>query len=310
MGKESTMKQLLKYKKVLIVLGFSLIMYGCGTVEETLYLREAEVIGPLTPAPIHITDTTDIPSITISPTFSYNTQNNFTGSIAEFTTLSGLDTSFIPSDNSLTWNVATVNAGINFDLKLLRGFALTFGVNYSGQQNFDAWGGNFGIGFFSYSKGTAFRMDAGLQIHSMQYDAFTVSKIVVTDFWGDREEYISFYNDIGESTHFDPYVTLTFNTAYKNWPVNIFINGGYVVQTLFSFTPENPYYVYPTFTYQKSDKRGSSTAGFIALTPGIYFNITDVTRMVAGCSFYIDTQISDANPNYFILPMMQVDFTF
>jgi len=304
------MKQLLKYKKLFVVLGFSLLLIGCATVEETLYLREAKVAGPLTPAPIHVTDTTDIPSITISPTFSYNTKKTFTGNIAEFTTFYRLDTSFTPSDNSLEWNVATINAGVNFDLKLLRGFALTFGVNYSGQNNFDAWGGNVGIGFFSYNKtGAAFRMDAGFQIHTMQYDAYTVSKVVVTDFWGDREEYISFYHDIGESTHFDPYVTLTFNTAFKNWPVNIFINGGYVVQTLFSFTPENSYYIYPLFSYHKSDQRGSRTAGFIALTSGIYFNITEVTRVVAGCSFYFETQINDANPSLFILPMMQVDFT-
>ena len=133
------------------------------------------------------------------------------------------------------------------------------------------------------------------------------AKLLLMNSWGGREEYISFYHDIGESTHFDPYVTLTFNTAFKNWPVNIFINGGYVVQTLFSFTPENSYYYYPS--YHQTDNRGSRTAGFIALTPGIYFNISETTRALAGCSFYFETQINDANPAYFIMPMMQVDFT-
>jgi len=302
------MKQLLKYNKLLIVFGFSFLFFGCATVTETLYLREAEVAGPLTPAPIHITDTTNIPSITISPTFSYNTKKTFTGNITEFTSLYALDTTYIPLDNSLVWNVASVNAGVNFDIKVLRGFALTLGINYSGQPNFDAWGGNLGIGFFSISKGVAFRMDAGVQIHSMQYDAYTVSEVVVENIFGSDETYISFYRDRGESTHFDPYITLTFNTAFKTWPVNIFINGGYVVQTLFSFTPKTSYYYYPA--YQKTDKRGSKTAGFIALTPGIYFNVTEVTRVAAGCSFYFETQINDANPNLFILPMMQVDFTF
>ena len=302
------MQTLIKNIKILFAISFSFLFIGCATVTETLYLREAEVAGPLTPAPIHITDTTDIPSITISPTFSYNTKKTFTGDIGEYTTLFSYDSSFTPSDNSLEWYVASVNAGVNFDLKILRGFALTFGVNYSGQDNFDAWGGNFGIGFFSYNRGIAFRMDAGLQIHSMKYDAYTVSKVVIDNLFGSDETYISYYHDIGESTHFDPYVTLTFNTAFKNWPVNMFINGGYVVQTLFSFIPETYYYSYPL--YQKTDKRGSKTAGFIALTPGIYFNVTEVTRVAAGCSFYFETQINDANPNLFILPMMQVDFTF
>ncbi|MCW9066707.1 MAG: hypothetical protein OQJ78_10465 [Ignavibacteriaceae bacterium] len=301
------MKHSNKYFTIIIVSAFFLILFGCATVEETLYLREAEVAGPLTTAPIHITDTTDIPSFTISPTFSYNTQKTFTGNIGEYSTLYGLDTSFVPSSNSMNWDVSTITAGINCDLAIFRGFALSFGVNYSGQEYFDAWGGNFGIGFFSYGKGIGFRMDAGLQIHSMSYDAYTVSKVVVSEFGGGREEYISFYHDIGESTHFDPYITLTFNTAYKNWPVNIFINGGYVIQTLFSFSPESSYYYYPT--YHQTDKRGSRTAGFVALTPGIYLNISETTRVLGGCSFYFETQINNANPSLFILPTMQVDFT-
>ena len=302
--------QLLKKLFIAPAIAYFLLFYiGCSTVEETLYLRQAEVKGPLTMAPIHITDSSDIPSITISPTFSYNTTNYFTGNISEYSTLYSLDTILIPSPNSLIWQPSSINAGVNFDFKILKGFALTFGVNYSGQSNFEAWGGNFGIGFFSIKNGGAFRMDVGLQIHTMQYDAYTVSKIVVTDFWGGRDEYISFYHDIDKSTHLDPYITLTFNTSFKTWPVNIFFSGGYVVQTLFSFTPESSYYVYPTFTYKRLDKRGSSTAGFIALTPGIYFNITEVTRVSTGCSFYIETLIDDANPNLFIIPMMQVDFT-
>ena len=294
-------------KKIILFSAFFLLtLFGCATVEETLYLRQAEVYGPVNPAPVYITDSIVTPSVTISPTFSYSTQSTFTGDIKEFTTLYGLDTSYVPPVNSLVWDMSTFNAGVNIDLALLKGFAITLGVNYSGQNNFDAWGGYFGIGFFTYSNSIGFRTDLGLQIQSMSYDAYTVSRVVVDEFLGGTDTYISFYHDIGESTNYDPYITLTFNTAYKNWPVNIFINGGYVVQTLFSFDPQTSYYYYPT--YRQTDKRGSSTAGFVALTPGLYFNITEVTRVLAGCSFYIETQISDANPSLFIIPMMQVDF--
>jgi len=294
-----------QFLSVLLLITLGLV--GCATVEETLFLRQAEVYGPVNPAPIHVTDSIVTPSVTISPTFSYCTQNTFTGNIKESSPFYGLDTSFVPSVNSLTWDISTFNAGVNFDLALLKGFAITLGVNYSGQNNYYLWGGHVGIGFFTYSNGIGFRTDLGLQIQSMSYDAYTVSKVVVDELFGGSETYISFYHDIGESTNYDPYITLTFNTAYKNWPVNIFVNGGYVVQTLFSFDPQTSYYYYPT--YRQTDKRGSSTAGFVALTPGLYFNITEVTRVLAGCSFYIETQISDANPSLFIIPMMQVDFS-
>ena len=167
------------------------------------------------PVPIDITDTTDEPSFTISPTFSYNSKKLFTGEVAEYTSLFWLDTSFVPSEQSLTWNVATVNAGLNFDFVVMRGFALSFGANYSSQENFNTWGGHFGLGLFSYNKGLCLRLDGGLQFHSMSYEAYTVSRVIVEYWWGDREEYISFYHDTGESTHFDPYMTLTFNTAFK-----------------------------------------------------------------------------------------------
>ena len=299
------MSYLVKYSILLLIIIFS--FFGCATVEETLYLRDAEVFGPVNPSPIYITDSIVTPSVTISPTFSYSTQNTFTGDVKEFTTLYGLDTTYIPPENSLVWDVSTFNAGVNIDLALLKGFAIALGLNYSGQKNYDLWGGHIGIGFFTYSNGIGFRTDLGIQIQSMSYDAYTVSEVLVDEFFGGTERYISFYHDIGESTHYDPYITLTFNTAYKSWPVNIFINGGYVVQTLFSFDPQTSYYYYPT--YRQTDKRGSSTAGFVALTPGVYFNITEVTRVLAGCSFYIETQISEANPSLFIIPMMQVDFT-
>ena len=61
--------------------------------------------------------------------------------------------------------------------------------------------------------------------------------------------------------------------------------------------------------YTQTDKRGSSTAGFISLTPGIYFNFSEASRVLLGCRFYIETQIGGADPKYFIMPMMQVDFT-
>ncbi len=81
------------------------------------------------------------------------------------------------------------------------------------------------------------------------------------------------------------------------------------MQTLLSFTPETSYYNFPIYTYTQTDKRGSSTAGFINLTPGIYFNFSEVSRVLLGCRFYIETQIGGADPKYFIMPMMQVDFT-
>ena len=283
---------------------------GCTTVRDTLYLIEAEVSGPILPAPIHLTDSADTPSFTVSPRFSYSPQNNLYGDIDQYPIYYSLDTTFIPSEHSLKWDINTFIAGLDMDFAISKVIALSFGINYSAQSNYNAWGGNFGIGFNTFNPGTAFRFDLGLQIHSMQYDAYTLVHRVVENYWGNGESYTLFFHDVSESTHFDPYFNLTFNTAYKSWPVNIFFNGGFVIQTLFSFEPKTTYTYYPATNtqYFKTDKRGSSTAGFLNLTPGIYFYLGESSRILLGSRFYIELLIDNANPKLFILPMVQVDF--
>ena len=283
-----------------------LLFSGCVTVEETLYLREAVVTGPIIPSPIHLTDSSDTPSVTFSPRFSYNTKKSLSGDIAQSTSYDEQDP-VTHSEKSLTWNIATFNAGLDLDIAVSRTFAISLGVNYSDQNDFSTFGGNVGIGFFGYSKGSAFRFDMGLQINSMSYDAYTIRKVVTTHTFGGSDVYIGFYHDIGESTHFDPYFNFTYNTAFKNWPLNLFINAGYSIQTLFSFEPRTSYHVL-FGQYTKTDKRGSSTAGFINVTPGIYFYIGESSRVLLGTRFYIETQINEAEPTLFIFPMVQFDF--
>jgi len=283
-----------------------LLFSGCVTLEETLFLREAEVSGTIATAPIHLTDSTDTPSITFSPRFSYSTKNTLIGDIKQRSELYELDTTFVPSENSLTWNIATVNAGLDMDVVLSKSFAIFFGINYSSQNNFKAWGGNFGIGLFGYGNGTAFRLDIGMQLHSMQYNAYTVVRTRTSSLFGGEDEFIGFFQDVGKSTHLDPYFSLTYNTAFKTWPVNLFFNAGFSVQTLFSFTPRSSYHSFGF--YRTTDLRGSSTAGFINFTPGVYFFLGKSNRILLGTHFYIETQIEGADPTLFILPMIQLDF--
>ncbi len=286
------------------LLSIIFLFTGCVTVQETLYLRQAEVTGPIVPSPIHITDSTDTPSVTFSPKFTYNTTNSLTGEIAQLGSYYDIDTLFTPSEYSLRWDMATFHAGLDMDIAFSNVFAISMGINYSSQNNFNGFGGNFGIGFFGYNKGSAFRFDMGLQIQSMQYDAFTVVIRRVSSHSGTSES-TSFYHDIGKSTHYDPYFNFTYNTAFKDWPLNLFISAGYSFQTMFSFEPRTAYL---GFGSTSTDNRGSSTAGFINFTPGIYFNIDESKRILLAPRFFIEMQTTEANPQFFIFPMMQFDF--
>lgn len=285
----------------------AIYLTGCVTVEETIFLQQAEVTGSVNPPPVHLTDSSDTPSFTISPKFNYNTANTFTGNIEERTGSYILDTILVIPENSLVWDVTTINAGVDFDLALSRSFAISFGALYSTHSNFTTWGGNFGIGFFGYSSGSAFRFDAGIQVNTMKYDAYTVvHRVETSPFGGGTEEYDTYYHDVGKDTHIDPYFSLTYNTAFKHWPINLFVNAGYSVQTLFSFEPRTV--IYHLGSYIRTDLRGSSTAGFITVTPGVYFFVGEKYRALFGTRFFIESLIGEADPKLMIIPMVQFDF--
>jgi hypothetical protein len=313
-----------------------LIFAGCTTTTQTLYVQNAEVFGPINQIPIHLTDSTDTPSVTFSPWFSYSTQKNMSGHIDGHslvnengifqvdTIINGSSVTYreTPGANrnsftgeNFTWYVATVNAGLNMDIALSRAFAISLGANYSSQQGKSLWGGSAGIGLFGGSKGTALRFDVGLHFQSISYDVYTVANVKEEGLFSGTEEYVLFYHDIDNSTHFDPYIYLTFNTAHKDWVVNLFINAGYSIQTILDFEPRTvdtdwfPFpFPFPYNTTTTTDLRGETTAGFFNVTPGIYFYLGESNRILLGARFYFETQLPGVSPKTIILPMVQFDF--
>ncbi len=329
------MKHLIKHFKIIFLSIFMLTLFGCTTIE-TLYLQDVEVTGPINQSPIHITDSTQTPSVTFSMRFSYNPEKEMkaktegTPKVNEdgfyqvdtiyhddgtISFKKSNENRYLYRGQNLTWNFASVTAGIDMDIKLSKNFALFAGVNYAGGNNKSLWGGTGGIGLFGVNNGIAFRLDAGFHFQSISYDAYTIAEIKETSFWGSTYEYVMFYHDIDETTYFDPFVNFTFNTAKRDWVLNIFINGGYSVQSLLDFEPRSidydwfflpPFVVNTTYT---NDYRGETTAGFVHFTPGVYFNFAEQGRILIGARFYYETQLEEVSQNLFILPMMQVDFT-
>jgi hypothetical protein len=319
-----------------ILFGIPFLLSSCITFEK-VYLQDAEVTGPINQSPIHITDSTETPSVSLSMRFSYNPEKEIkattegtppvnsqgfyqvdtfynNGSII-YRRTPGVNTFQFQGQN-LTWNFAAITTGLDFDLKLSRNFALFAGVLYSGGNNKSLWGGNAGIGVFGVSKGIAFRLDAGIQIQNIAYDAYTIAEVQSIGLFSTTDdERVFFSHDIDNATYFDPFVNFTFNTSKVDWVFNIFFNAGYSIQTLLDFEPKTYdylWYPFPPFLYEEtitSDFRGETTAGFIHFTPGIYFNLSEQSRIDIGVRFFYETQLEDASQNLFILPMLQIDFT-
>ena len=333
----------LKYYMATLILS-GMIITGCSVGNETIktttiYLQEIEIDGPINQSPIHFTDSTETPSITFSPRFSYTTKNDVSGKVAGHTLVNEygffeVDTIFNPDgtinryeevsganrfqyqDNNLFWSVPSVNAGLDIDIKLTRNLALFGGVNYSSENNKSLWGGNFGLGLFGVGKNyIAFRLDAGAHIQSIAYDAYTVESVEYTGSSG-ADDYVIFYHDVDETSHFNPFINLTINSCSPNWIFNFFVNAGYSWQTLADFEPAEPdedyyddYYYFDFYREIVYDLRGETTIGFFHFTPGLTFDFGEYTRLLVGTRFYFISQLNEASSSLFVMPMMQVDFS-
>jgi hypothetical protein len=149
----------------------------------------------------------------------------------------------------------------------------------------------------------------------MKYDAYTIADIQTESTFGGSDEYVVFYHDIDKSTYFDPFINFTINSFNRDWLLNFFINAGYSIQSLYDFGPQTPdtrYYnflfLFPTGVVTTQDFRGTNTAGFFNFTPGIYFNLSENSRVLLGVRFYFETQLENPSTSTFILPMLQADF--
>jgi len=335
-----------KYPSIIIFV-ILLFFASCTPVEKTyeyrtIYLQNIEIFGSINQSHIHLSDSIKTPSVTFSPVVSYNTNSNFMNNIPGHTLVNEngvfqIDTFYnndgtinhfekTPGANintyqgkNMSWSISSITLGLDMDIKLTRNFALFGGANYSSDNNKSLWGVNLGLGFFGFTKDElGFRLDIGAHFQNIAYDAYTVEDVRITC-PSNNEEYLIFYHDINQSTHFNPFINFTFNTAITDWPVNIFVNFGYSAQTLVDFEPRDKderyksnHYHYPYYgdNYIEIvyDNRGESTTGFFHFTPGLHFKFDQWIRLIIGTRFFFETQLDNATAKTFIFPMMQVDF--
>lgn len=310
---------------------FSLALYGCFTVEQTIYLQDVNVTGPLNQPPLQVT-TRNKTAITITPKISFNNRKYISGNVESHTTVNDngiyqIDTIFnsdgsrsyrISDENNrpfsgenLRWNIAQVNAGLDMDFQLSNGFALTAGISYAGDKERDYFGGTIGFGLFKLNESGALRFDAGIIWQNMYYDAATVVVSEVRDIWsGYTSTDISFFRDEARSRSINPYFSLTYNSAFSESPVNFLISLGFFTQTVLSFEPQtyDPQYYFWGNSVTVSDRRGESMASFITFTPGIIFSFGTGGEIVAGARILHENVIGNSKQSTFLSPVIQFNF--
>jgi hypothetical protein len=292
-----------------LIAGFlpvGLALLGGCTVRETVYLKSLEVEAPLSVPPVPITDSTQGGEFRASMRLSRLFVEEVHGTVPTGGPPMPGASSGSERDN-LVWQLQKMYGALDLQYTVSRHVALTGGMSYGSVQGRGYWGGNAGLGFFSETKGLAWRLDAGVNIQSTSFLAPSVVVTDITSWTGGTSTNVHYFTDYGDKTQWAPYALFTFNSSHQDWLLNFFLQGSVWGQTLASFHPENETIGVPPVTvYEQVDTRATYTATMFSFAGGLYMRLGEEYRILGGVR-WVGGDIADQNPSSLWMPVLQFD---
>ena len=317
---------------LIVLLTITMILYfGCATVTKTVYLQNIDVSGSLVQPPLNITNGNEKGTFTFSPKLILNTQKSVEGHVNGHTNVDihgeyqvdivnnsdgtwkykESSNNIMPYyGNNFRWSTQDVTAGFQFDVAASNHIALNGALNYMTSNQHKLISGAFGVGLFYNLGSDAFRMDFGLLYQSYLYDISSVEVTTVTSYWGETDNTVVFFRDKEKSAGVDLYLRMTYNTRFKDLPVNFFVSLSYFGQTFSNYSPnitDTHYYPYST-SYVNNNESMGIAGTFIGFTPGIYKDINEWSRIILGLNLLKETQSEVLGKDLLLSPMLQIDF--
>jgi hypothetical protein len=282
---------------------------GC-TFQDVIYLQNVEVQGPASQPPIHVTaKDSGVKSVYLKPHVSVNTRTSLSGSLSP--QYSGQIPSTLPDfqRKGLSWKLPSVQCGFDLDYAFSDSKALMFGISQSVISQRSLWDGYVGIGFFGREENSAVRLDLGVQLQEVAYDAATVLVRTETPLWGKPSTQTCYYVDSDKDTHVNFFATVTFNSIHDDWLANLFFQAGLSTQKLTNYSPHNSVTLDPFLnTHIESDQRAESSAFWLYAVPGVYFNVGKSNRVLLGVRTAYQAGVENANPSVLFSPVLQFDW--
>ncbi len=297
-----------------MLLAASFLMISCGTVQQTIYLQDAEVKGPINTPSIHVTKDRTPGTITFSPRLNVNGYSEILGSTGtERYRDATQDSLFSSKTKNLLRKMPDISFGLDMDLALTKSFGFAAGLNYSKINGQQLVGGSFGLVFVAEKENSAARFDFGILIQELFYDAKSVVVTTENYMWSDPTTSVSYYRDIGKNSEINIYAGLTLNSKMQEFPVNFFFNLSFFTQSLLDYEPETRTDLsYALILTDKTvtDTRGEVMSSFLSVAPGVFLEFTDWSRLVLGARFTYDLGLENSSKEFLILPVIQLDMQF
>jgi hypothetical protein len=284
-------------------------LIGCS-VEQTIYLGDAEVTAPITTPPTHLNINKETGDITFSPKFSVIiNREKLSGQTGDrYSSYHYFENpQYEPKPENLDWMPVKYCFGLDIDWKVGDNISLFAGLNSATEKSISLTGGNIGIGIHNHMKNPITRFDIGFNIQKYNYFVVSIVHTKTTSIFG-KDEYWDIYGDKGSSVSFNPFFTLTINSSNGTGFLNYFGTIGIFSQSLLDFEPgETNYEFFPFVNYKTTV---DENAGFISYSfyanPGLSFSIINNFRIIISAKLL--KELSTSTRKWFIIPSAQLDF--
>jgi hypothetical protein len=286
---------------VFILIFTALMLQSCGIDREAILL-DGKATGPVNSPPVFLTSDQTLGHFVISPHIEANTAGTLNGYVSATGNTSGT--------NNLSWEISGMSGGLNLELPLSNSFSFTGSVSLNRNNNPR---GSAGMAIIINGENIGFRIDGGLLFNKFSYDVHSSVEETTNYFFGSSTK-IYYFHDIGDCTSNNLYISVTLNSISKDRFINYFLNFGYFGQTIMDYNPGNfdeGYYVLiplPIVVINKTNL--SYTAKFFNIYPGLYFNLSDNARILAGSRLLLETEMHSKSSNVFFSPSIQIEYSF
>jgi hypothetical protein len=310
----------------------SVLVAGCTSSEVTqTFVKDAMVDGPVATPVVHVVTQGTKNSTTLTGFLNLQRGDKQRGYVSgsppsRVSWLYPVDTLStdgrlssvrrVPGHN-LIWSLPEAVAGLDMDITW-KSTAVSFGVSLAADEGATLFGWSAGVGLFGGDSGTVrVRFDAGLSGQALNYDASSVAVSTTKTNWlfgASTSVDTAYYHDVRSESSIGYYGSLTLNTAAEEWPVNVFLQGSCVVQSLLEYTPTtqtttNWLLLLPV--QQKSASAKVSTKPvLLGVTPGVYLRPSPSVLLLIGVRFLFDVSDTLLDTGRIVVPFVQVSLSF
>ena len=284
---------------------------GCSTT----YLQNLTAEGPFFQPPVQMVHDT-LQTITLRPSISMITPQSATGRLSGHTQVNGSGVYYVDTIKSTTpyqyqeplgvntrnfdgnnfrWNLPGVLYGLDLDIPVSPGSALSFGGNYAHLNGEPYWQAYGMVSLFSInSQHVAVRFDAGAEWQNLNYNIEFVRTTTTLAAYN-VVEFDQLQQNQTETNYF---VALTLNGTSAASRVHLFLQAAAVRQMLYNISNMTG-----SQNYLNSEYR---IQYLYSLTPGFSVLLADNFSVVLGVRFVWDVSMESASQTLY-QPLLQFD---